>query len=62
LVSALHREHWIAGNFVGISVENGVVHFTGEVDSMHGVLALRQIAAATPGTKAIIDDLWVPCE
>lgn len=62
LVSALHRESWIAGDFVGIGVENGIVHFSGEVDSIHGVLALHRIAATNPGTRAIIDDLWVPCD
>ncbi len=46
----------------GLAVENGVAHLSGQVDSMHGVLALRRIAAAIPRVTAIIDDLWIPCE
>jgi hypothetical protein len=62
LTHALRSECWVDTRQVGATVKNSVVHLSGMVDSMHGVLALRRIAAAIPGTTAIIDDLWVPCE
>jgi hypothetical protein len=62
LTHALRRDCWVDTDQVGAAVKDSVVHLSGIVDSMHGVLALRRIAAAIPGTTAIIDDLWVPCE
>lgn len=56
------RECWVDTEQVGVAVKDSVVYLSGMVDSMHGVLALRRIAAAIPGTTAIIDNLWVPCE
>src|SRR6476646_6406385 len=37
------RESWIDADHAGVAIENGVVHLSGQVDSMHGVLALRRI-------------------
>jgi osmotically-inducible protein OsmY len=62
MANALRHEPWIAADFVGMAVQDSVVHLSGEVDSMHAALALRSIAAAMPTAVAIIDDLWVSCE
>ena len=62
LTHALRMECWVDTERVGAAVKDSVVHLSGMVDSMHGVLALRRVAAAIPGTTAIVDDLWVPCE
>jgi hypothetical protein len=62
LMDTLRQEAWIGPEFVGIAVMAGIVHLFGEADSMHAALALRRIAAATPETVAIIDDLWIACE
>jgi hypothetical protein len=40
-----------------LTVDNGVVRLSGQVDGMYGVQALRRIAAAVPEATAIIDDL-----
>ncbi|MGH7154319.1 MAG: BON domain-containing protein [Acetobacteraceae bacterium] len=53
---------WAAQDAIEISVEDGVAHLSGQVDDIHDVLALRGIAATTPGVTAIVDDLWVSCE
>ena len=62
IATALHAESWIDADFVGVSVQDGIVHVSGEVDSMHAKTALLRIAAATPGTAAIVDSLWIACE
>lgn len=62
LTDLVRRVSWIDADHAGLAVENGVAHLLGQVDSMHGVLALRRIAAAIPRVTAIIDDLWIPCE
>jgi osmotically-inducible protein OsmY len=62
VLGALHGEAWIGPEFVGATVENGVIRLFGELDCMHAVLAIHRIAAAVPGATAIIDDLWVDCE
>lgn len=60
--AASRAGEWIAQDVVEISIEDGVAHLSGQVDDIHDVLALRGIAAATPGVTAIDDDLWVSCE
>jgi osmotically-inducible protein OsmY len=62
LTDLIPRESWIDADHAGVAVENGVVHLSGQVDSMQGVPALQRIAAAILGATAIIDDLWIPCE
>lgn len=62
LSDLVRRASWVDADHAGFAVANGVVHLSVQVDSMHGVLALRRIAAAIPGAAAIIDDLWIPCE
>lgn len=62
IAAALRAESWIAADFVGFSVNDGIVHLSGEVDSMHAKLTLLRIAAGTHGTAAIVDSLWVSCE
>lgn len=62
IAGALRAESWIAAEFVGISVQNGIVRLCGEVDSMHAKATLLRIATATPGTGAIVDNLWISCE
>lgn len=62
VAAALREESWLGTELIGISVTDGVVHLSGEIDSLHGDLAVCRIAAMTPGTKAIVDDLFIPCE
>ncbi len=58
LTHALHRAPWIDPDHTRLSVKNGIVHLTGQVDSPQGIQVLREIGAAIPDTTAIVDDLW----
>lgn len=60
--NAPRAREWTARDVVEISIEDGVAHLSGEVDDIHDVLALRGIAAASPGVTSIVDELWVSCE
>ena len=62
IIETFHEETWIADELIRVCVQRGIVHFTGEVDDPHAVIALRRIATRTRGVRAIIDELWTSCE
>lgn len=60
--ASLGTERWLDSDGVEVAVSDGTVRLSGQIDSLHASLAVRRIAAMTPGVTAVVDDLWVPCE
>lgn len=62
ITASLQAERWLEANGVEVVVSDGTVRLSGQIDSLHASLAVRRIAAMTPGVTAVVDDLWIPCE
>lgn len=62
IATSLQMERWLDADSVEVAVSEGVVRLSGQIDSLHASLAVRRIAAMTPGVTMVVDDLWVPCE
>jgi len=57
LREALRRESWLSATYVNATVAGGIVHLWGMVESGEQAKALRIIAEAVPGVKAVEDHL-----
>lgn len=62
ITASLRTEPWLDAASIDVSVRDGVVRLLGQIDSLHGSLAARRIAAMTPGVTTVVDDLWITCE
>lgn len=57
LRDSLRREPWLSPTFVNATVSDGIVHLWGMVESEAQDKALRIVAEAIPGVKAVEDHL-----
>ena len=62
IAEAIQEECPHAVPYVRLSVKDGVVVFSGEVENVHDKMALRRIAANMKETVAIMDHVWISCE
>lgn len=62
IATSLQTERWLDAGCIEVAVSDGMVRLSGQIDSLHASLAVRRIAATTPGVTGVVDDLWIPCE
>jgi len=64
VIDQLKWEPFLNVSEIGVTVKNGIVTFSGQVDSLYKKIAAEKAAKTIVGVKAIVEDIQIgvpPC-